>query len=508
MKKQILILLAAMAVSMSLWAGDKGQKAWPEEWRNVRYAKQEVLTDARIGKGEAIVKVKLLNYDPAKKLSLMVGGFRPLGQKESFQKTYPLADDGTATAQVPLWLVRTAMVGIEDVAFSPVLIAPGETVEVLMDAQGGDRCFLAFQGYMARTNMERATDYERYLGDRESMDQRIYDGLQRCQTADERIRFLRQDYEQKVARIRKMKCTEATRMLLTMEEEATHVNWLAAFGSIYLDLMRHMKAVTIKEADEYVALYRQYADLLPIEKGGEALSPFGQYLIVSSAKAPACPAFWHLQAWSKQVMPQYSIDLMNTQRIIEDYWDKATADTVYRSIKSPDCRAVVDDFRAEQRRAEQALSAQGGVYLHTLDSVAPEHLIPELLRRYPGRSVLIDLWATWCGPCRMGHQTMAPMKEELKDQPVVFVYLADNTSPLQTWGEVIKEIPGEHYYLTREQFSYLLEQLYHSQGIPTYALYAPDGTLAWQHIGYMETNDEVREAILSGAPSWSGGCRR
>ncbi len=146
MKKQILILLAAMAVSMSLWAGDKGQKAWPEEWRNVKYAKQEVLTDARISKGEAIVKVKLLNYDPAKKLSLMVGGFRPLGQKESFQKNYPLADDGTATARVSLWLVRTAMVGIEGVAFAPVLIAPGETVEVLMDAQGGDRCFLAFQG--------------------------------------------------------------------------------------------------------------------------------------------------------------------------------------------------------------------------------------------------------------------------------------------------------------------------------------------------------------------------
>ena len=200
-------------------------------------------------------------------------------------------------------------------------------------------------------------------------------------------------------------------------------------------------------------------------------------------------------------MPQYSIDLMNTQRIIEDYWDKATADIVYSSIMSADCRAVVDDFRAEQQRAEQALSAQGGVYLHALDTVAPEHLIPELLRRYPGRSVLIDLWATWCGPCRMGHQTMAPMKEELKDWPVVFVYLTDITSPLQTWGDMIKEIPGEHYYLTREQFSYLLEQLYHSQGIPTYALYAPDGTLVWQHIGYMETNDEVREAILRTLPS-------
>ncbi len=355
--------------------------------------------------------------------------------------------------------------------------------------------------------MERATDYERRLGDREAMNQRIYDGLQRCQTADERIQFLRHDYEQNIACIRKMKVTETTRMLLTMEE-ATLIDWLGVFGSRYLDLSRHMGTLPPNWDGDYAALYRQYADLLPSRQGVEALVPFSQYMVMTSAKAPVCEAFWHVHSWSEDDVPQYNRDLANARGIIQDYFYRDQVDSVYRSIMSADCRAVVDDFRAEQRRAEQALSAQGGVYLHTLDSVAPEHLIPELLRRYPGRSVLIDLWATWCGPCRMGHQTMAPMKEELKDQPVVFVYLADNTSPLQTWGEVIKEIPGEHYYLTREQLSYLLEQLYHSQGIPTYALYAPDGTLAWQHIGYMETNDEVREAILSGAPSWCEGYRR
>ena len=385
-------------------------------------------------------------------------------------------------------------------AFAPVLIAPGETVEVLMDAREGDSHFLAFKGYMAHTNMERATDYERRERDRETISRRIYDGLQQCHTAAERIQFLRHDYDQNIARIKKMKVTEATRMLLTMEEEAMLIDWLGVFGSIYLDLARHMGAVSINSADEHAALYRQYADLLPCKQGAEALAPFSQYLIMTSAKAPACPAFWRVHAWSKQEVPQYSLDLLNTFGLIRDSFDKASVDSIYRSITSADCRAVVDDFRAEQRRAEQALTARGGVYLHDLDTVPPERLIPEILRRYPGRSVLIDLWATWCGPCRMGHRTMAPMKEELKDRPVVFVYLTNDTSPLQTWGDMIKEIPGEHYYLTRPQFSYLLEQLYHSQGIPTYALYAPDGTLAWQHIGFMQTNDEVRAAIESTLP--------
>ncbi len=501
MRERILILLVAMLATVSLWAGDKGKATWPEEWRNVKYAKQEVLPDARISKGEAVVKVRLLNYDPSKKLELMVGGFQPLGQKESFHKSYPLADDGTATVRVPLRLVRTAIVGIEDVAFAPVLLAPGETVEVLMDARGGDCCFLAFKGYMARTNMERAAEYERCERDRETISRRMYDGLQQCTTPDERIGFLRHDYEQNIARIRKMKATEATRMLLTMEEEAMLIDWLGVFGGVYLDLAQHMRAVSINNEEDYKALYRQYADLLPVRQGAEALAPFSQYLIMTSAKAPACPAFWRVHGWSRDDAPQYSRDLMNAQRIIQDAVDRSAVDSIYHSIKSPDCRALVDDFRAEQQQAEQALTSQGGVYLHDLDTVAPERVVPEILRRYPGRVVLFDLWATWCGPCRMGHQTMAPLKEDLKNQPVVFVYLTNDTSPMQSWGDMIKEIPGEHYYLTRPQFSYLLEQLYHSQGIPTYALYAPDGTLAWQHIGYMETNDEASAAIERALPA-------
>ena len=495
MREKFFILLASMLATMSVWADDKGKTTWPEEWRNVKYDEQEVLPDARISKGEAVVKVRLLNYDPSMKLELMVGGFKPLGQKESFRKSYPLADDGTATARIPLRLVRTAIVGIEDMAFAPVLLAPGETVEVLMDAREGKPHFLAFRGYMARTNMERAKEYERREADRETISRHVYDGLQQCTTTDERIRFLRHDYEQNIARIRKMKVTEATRMLLTMEEEAMLIDWLGVFGSIYLDLVLHMKVVSIHSEDEYKALYFQYADLLPYKQGAEALAPFSQYLIMTSPKAPACEAFWRVHAWSKDDAPQYNRDLMNAQRIIWDAVDRSDVDNVYRSIQSADCRALVDDFCAEQQRAEQALSAQGGVYLHDLDTVAPERVIPEILRRYPGRAVLFDLWATWCGPCRMGHRTMAPLKEEMKDRPVVFVYLTNDSSPMQTWGSMIRDIPGEHYYLTRPQFSYLLEQLYHSQGIPTYALYAPDGTLAWQHIGYMPTNDEVREAI-------------
>ena len=97
-----------------------------------------------------------------------------------------------------------------------------------------------------------------------------------------------------------------------------------------------------------------------------------------------------------------------------------------------------------------------------------------ILDKYKGKAVLIDVWATWCGPCRGGHQAMKPLKEEMKCQNVQFVYITSPSSPLQTWQNMIGDIDGDHYYLTQEQYKYILDK-YESDGIPTYAIYNTKG---------------------------------
>ena len=146
----------------------------------------------------------------------------------------------------------------------------------------------------------------------------------------------------------------------------------------------------------------------------------------------------------------------------------------------------------EQQIAEE-FAGNESVFFKKYDDVAPENILQTILDRYKGKVVLIDLWATWCGPCRAGHKAMAPMKEQMKGQNIQFVYITSPSSPQTTWQEMIKDIDGAHYYLTEEQNHYILSH-FESVGIPTYAIYDTKGHQTYKNIGF-PGNDVIRKEL-------------
>ena len=150
-------------------------------------------------------------------------------------------------------------------------------------------------------------------------------------------------------------------------------------------------------------------------------------------------------------------------------------------------------YAKDEQRIAGELAGNESVFFKKYDGVAPENILQTILDNYKGKAVLIDMWATWCGPCRAGHKAMAPLKEELKGRNIKFIYITPPSSPPTTWLEMIKDIDGDHYYLTEEQNHYILQH-FESSGIPTYAIYDTKGHQTYKSIGF-PGNDVIRKEL-------------
>ena len=467
----------------------KKEPEWPAEWKGVKYAQDEKLPEAKIGKGVARIKVKLLGYKPGMGMELRVGGFRPLGEKEYFDKSFPLADDGTATAEIPLRMTREVSVGVSGVAGGPLVIAPGQEIALLMNIGEGSNRPLAMKGFLAKTNMDLNEAFVKLL----PKDAQVirYEGLSQCDTPEKRLAWLKDEFDKKIAEVKASDYTTAAKDLLCMEAEGNFVEWSRFFGGNYTNLMMTTGKARITSQKEYRDLLKANDSLLVLSEAEKAYS----YQYLDKPTSPCSDRFWTLPL--SQLDKDFSTRAPWLNELQTVYFmfstDEKEWDGLMAQMKYEDCKNVVTDYQKEQERLAQELAQKESIFFKKFDDVKPENILQTILDRYKGKAVLIDMWATWCGPCRAGHKAMAPMKEQMKGQNVQFVYITSPSSPMSTWQEMIKEIDGDHYYLTKEQYSYILAK-YESSGIPTYAVYNTEGEQTYKVIGF-PGNEEIRKRL-------------
>jgi thiol-disulfide isomerase/thioredoxin len=132
--------------------------------------------------------------------------------------------------------------------------------------------------------------------------------------------------------------------------------------------------------------------------------------------------------------------------------------------------------------ANRAASGSSFVMNRTPD-VDQDKVFKTILSKYEGKVIVVDFWATWCGPCKAAIKSMKPLKEELKDKNVVFVYLTGETSPVKTWNEMIPDIHGEHYRVSNMQWRYWYNE-FGIEGVPTFMVFDDKGKQIARHTGF------------------------
>lgn len=109
-----------------------------------------------------------------------------------------------------------------------------------------------------------------------------------------------------------------------------------------------------------------------------------------------------------------------------------------------------------------------------------DSLLHAIFAPHKGKVIYIDVWGSWCGPCREEMKHAPAIKKALEGKDVVFLYFAYSSDEV-SWKNVIKEnnITGDnvyHYNLPMEQ-QQLLNELWNVTAYPTYILYDKEGRL-------------------------------
>ncbi len=143
------------------------------------------------------------------------------------------------------------------------------------------------------------------------------------------------------------------------------------------------------------------------------------------------------------------------------------------SLSNPFFAQVADSLYAEMNKKISKLDAS--ITPKDVPDVAIDEIFDAIVGPHKGKVVVVDLWNTWCGPCRRAIKQNEPLKDgELSSDDIVWIYIADESSDHFQYLEMIPKIKGLHYKLSQEQIGNIRER-FKVDGIPYYILVDREG---------------------------------
>ena len=118
------------------------------------------------------------------------------------------------------------------------------------------------------------------------------------------------------------------------------------------------------------------------------------------------------------------------------------------------------------------------------------------LNTFKGKTIFLNLWATWCGPCRVEMPTIQKLYDRVNHEEIIFVILSLDEK--KNHNKVLKFISERELTVpVYEPASALPEQL-NVPSIPTTFVIDPKGIIVSKKVGAANFDTDKFENFLKG----------
>ena len=145
-------------------------------------------------------------------------------------------------------------------------------------------------------------------------------------------------------------------------------------------------------------------------------------------------------------------------------------------ITSPEFRNYFKPFK-DQFNKSLAQFPKEVMLTVLIDSIGHKLTFKDLLEKSKNKIIVLDFWASWCGPCIYEMPNVNKLKKVFSNSDVEFVFISiDQTESDWRGGLKKTKIPGNHYWIADKSKSALIKYL-KMESIPRYVIINKSGNI-------------------------------